>query len=78
METSNYEMYISIIHLYLDKTIFTGLNLNIPSGKMAALVGPSGGGKSTVIQLVELFYDATIGEVFLDGKTLKSFNVKWV
>lgn len=55
--------------------IFNNFNLTIPSGKTIALVGPSGGGKSTTIGLIERFYDPTDGKVKLDGVNLKDINV---
>mmetsp|Transcript_8086 Transcript_8086/g.13654 ORF Transcript_8086/g.13654 Transcript_8086/m.13654 type:complete len:1525 (-) Transcript_8086:107-4681(-) len=55
--------------------IFNDFNLTIPSGKTIALVGESGGGKSTTIGLIERFYDPTDGRVKLDGVDLKDINV---
>ncbi|CAA0832375.1 ABC transporter B family member 9 [Striga hermonthica] len=58
--------------------IFSGFCLHVPSGKTAALVGQSGSGKSTVISLVERFYDPDAGQVLIDGLDLKSLNLKWI
>ncbi|GAA6011881.1 hypothetical protein JCM10207_003417 [Rhodosporidiobolus poonsookiae] len=49
-----------------------------PPGKMTALVGASGSGKSTIIGLLERFYDPVEGSVKLDGVELKDLNVKWL
>lgn len=54
------------------------LSLTFRAGKTAALVGASGSGKSTVISLVERFYDPLAGTVKLDGRDLKSLNLKWL
>ncbi|KAF8892354.1 multidrug resistance protein 1 [Gymnopilus junonius] len=54
------------------------LSISFRAGKTAALVGASGSGKSTVISLVERFYDPTAGSVKLDGYDLKDLNVKWL
>ncbi|EKX31804.1 hypothetical protein GUITHDRAFT_122008 [Guillardia theta CCMP2712] len=62
----------------LDAPIFTCLNLNIAAGQTAALVGASGSGKSTVIQLLLRFYDPDEGQVMLDGRDLRTLNVKWL
>ena len=58
--------------------IFKGLNLSIRQGETLAIVGPSGGGKSTVIQLIERFYDPISGNVELDGVDLTKLNLKWL
>jgi len=61
-----------------EQSIFNGMSLKIESGKTVALVGPSGGGKSTVIQLIERFYDALSGKVTIDGEDVKNLNVNWL
>ncbi|WOG94642.1 hypothetical protein DCAR_0313938 [Daucus carota subsp. sativus] len=61
-----------------DEQIFSGFSLAIPSGTTAALVGQSGSGKSTVISLIERFYDPQGGEVLIDGTNLKEFQLKWI
>ena len=58
--------------------IFSGFSLHVPSGTTAALVGQSGSGKSTVISLVERFYDPEAGEVLIDGVNLKQLQLKWI
>ncbi|KAL6008850.1 ABC transporter B member 11 [Asimina triloba] len=61
-----------------DELIFVGFSLSIPSGMTAALVGESGSGKSTVISLIERFYDPQAGEVLIDGVNLKEFQLRWI
>ncbi|KAJ4976405.1 hypothetical protein NE237_001511 [Protea cynaroides] len=58
--------------------IFSGFSLHVPSGSTAALVGQSGSGKSTVISLVERFYDPEAGEVLIDNVILKKMQLKWI
>ncbi|KAG8391278.1 hypothetical protein BUALT_Bualt01G0171400 [Buddleja alternifolia] len=58
--------------------IFNGFSLFIPSGTTAALVGQSGSGKSTIISLIERFYDPQAGEVLIDGIDLREFHLKWI
>lgn len=58
--------------------ILKGLNIQFEAGKTAALVGASGSGKSTVVSLVERFYDPVAGRVLLDGVDIKDINVKWL
>lgn len=61
-----------------DVLIFNGLNLDIPSGKIVALVGGSGSGKSTVISLIERFYEPFSGAILLDGHNIKQLELKWL
>lgn len=58
--------------------IFDGLSLHVSSGKTVAIVGESGSGKSTVINLVERFYDPQAGEVCIDGINIKNFKLDWI
>ena len=57
-----------------DARVLSRLSLRIPAGSVAALVGPSGGGKSTCIALLERWYDADAGAVLLDGRPLSTLN----
>lgn len=58
--------------------IFNKLSLDIPAGKIVALVGGSGSGKSTVISLIERFYEPLSGEILLDGNNIKELDLKWL
>lgn len=61
-----------------DVVIFNKLSLDIPAGKIVALVGGSGSGKSTVISLIERFYEPLSGEILLDGNNIKDLDLKWL
>ncbi|CAH9090247.1 unnamed protein product [Cuscuta europaea] len=61
-----------------DIQILNNLCLTIPAGKTVALVGSSGSGKSTVVSLIERFYDPTSGQVLLDGHDLKMIKLRWL
>ncbi|PNY06872.1 ABC transporter B family member 9-like protein, partial [Trifolium pratense] len=61
-----------------DVHIFSGFSFYIPSGTTAAFVGQSGSGKSTIINLLERFYDPEAGEVLIDDVNLKNFQVRWI
>ncbi|KAI8916340.1 P-loop containing nucleoside triphosphate hydrolase protein [Gorgonomyces haynaldii] len=61
-----------------DVPILEDFNLEIPAGKTVALVGMSGSGKSTIVKLVERFYDPTKGTVTIDGIDVKDLNVRWL
>ncbi|KAI4968971.1 hypothetical protein ZWY2020_046301 [Hordeum vulgare] len=61
----------------LDIPIFCDFTLHIPSGKTVALVGESGSGKSTIIALLERFYNPDSGTILLDGVEIKSLNINW-
>ncbi|KAL6848608.1 hypothetical protein ACP4OV_021191 [Aristida adscensionis] len=61
-----------------DQLIFDGFSMHVSSGTTMAIVGESGSGKSTVINLVERFYDPQAGEVLIDGMNIKSFKLDWM
>ncbi|XP_078199083.1 phosphatidylcholine translocator ABCB4 isoform X4 [Callithrix jacchus] len=58
--------------------VLQGLSLEVKKGQTLALVGSSGCGKSTVVQLLERFYDPSAGTVRLDGQEAKKLNVQWL
>ena len=58
--------------------IFKKMSLDIAAGQNLAIVGFSGGGKSTLIALLERFYDPVEGGVFLDGVDLRTLDVSWL
>ena len=61
-----------------ERIILKGLNLLFEPGKKVALVGESGCGKSTTVNLIERLYETTSGEVFIDGIEIKRFDVKYL
>jgi subfamily B ATP-binding cassette protein MsbA len=54
------------------------INLNIPHGKTTALVGPSGSGKSSILNLIPRFYDPDSGELKIDGQNIKDLTISSV
>lgn len=61
-----------------DVKILRGLSFNVKRGQTVALVGSSGCGKSTCIQLIQRFYDPASGNVLVDGNDVKDLNLKWL
>lgn len=61
-----------------DTTVLSDFNLVVPSGKMVALVGASGSGKSTIVGLLERFYLPMEGQIFLDGRDITTLNLRWL
>ncbi|KAG2714326.1 hypothetical protein I3760_03G021800 [Carya illinoinensis] len=59
-----------------DIMVFKDLNLRIRAGQSQALVGASGSGKSSVIALIERFYDPVAGKVMIDGRDIRRLNLK--
>ena len=56
--------------------IFKGFSITIDAGKSTALVGQSGPGKSTIIGLIERFYEPLSGVVKIDGRDIRSYHLK--
>ena len=59
-----------------DKEVLNDINLSIKEGEKVALVGPSGGGKTTICNLIPRFYDTTEGSIYLDNKDIKKITLK--
>lgn len=59
-----------------DTEVLRGINIHIPKGHSVALVGPSGGGKTTMCNLIPRFYDVTEGEIKIDGIDIKDVTLK--
>ena len=60
---------------YGSEPVLKGINLTIPKGKMIAIVGPSGGGKSTMADLLPRFYDIVDGDIAIDGRNIKDYTL---
>jgi ATP-binding cassette subfamily B (MDR/TAP) protein 1 len=58
--------------------VLDDFSLNVPAGKVTALVGASGSGKSTIIGLLERWYDVAAGSISLDGTPLQDLNLRWL
>lgn len=61
---------------YEDKWILKGLNFSVKKGETVAIVGPTGAGKSTIVQLLPRLYDLEKGQILIDGKCVTSFTQK--
>lgn len=61
-----------------DVEVLSNFALEVPAGKVTALVGASGSGKSTIVSLVERFYDPDGGAAYLDDVDLRDLNIKWL
>ncbi|WP_298268169.1 lipid A export permease/ATP-binding protein MsbA [Geobacter sp.] len=68
MERSRGEVELrNVTFAYDDEPVLGGINLSAGKGEVVALVGPSGGGKTTLVSLISRFYDVTDGEILIDG-----------
>ena len=70
-----------IKHIYPSRAevvVMEDVNLVVPAGKTTALVGASGSGKSTIVGLVERFYDPVGGNIYLDGHDISKLNLRWL
>ena len=59
-----------------ETTVLSHVSIEIPAGKSVALVGPSGGGKTTICSLLPRFYDVTGGRVTVDGQDIRTLTLK--
>ena len=59
-----------------ETTVLSHVSIEIPAGKSVALVGPTGGGKTTICSLLPRFYDVTGGRVTVDGQDIRSLTLK--
>lgn len=61
-----------------DAVVLKSLNIDVPTGKTIALVGRSGCGKSTIVQLLQKFYTYRSGQILVDGKDLQELPTEWL
>lgn len=72
---------VGIKHIYPSRpevVVMQDVSLVVPAGKTTALVGASGSGKSTIVGLVERFYEPVGGQVLLDGHDISTLNLRWL
>ncbi len=62
-------------HYRADQEVLKGLNFTVEPGEMVALVGPSGAGKTTLVQLLHRFYDPVSGEILVDGQNIRDVQM---
>ncbi len=62
-------------HNFDDKKILEAINLKVEKGRMIALVGQSGAGKTTMVDLLPRFYDVSEGEILIDGKDIRDYRL---
>ena len=76
------EVVLSHVHFAYptrtDIAIFRDFSLTIAPGKVTALVGESGSGKSTIVSLIERFYDVDKGQVLIDGADVRQLSLQWL
>lgn len=78
VKISNFEKeieYKNVFFKYKNEFVLKEINCKIEKGRIIALVGQSGGGKSTFVDLLPRFYDATEGEILIDGLPIKDYNI---
>ena len=78
LTTVNGKIAFENVSFYYDKTneVLNNVNLQIPAGKTIALVGPSGGGKTTLCSLIPRFYDVNSGKITIDDIDIKALTLK--
>ncbi len=79
LKINSFENKIEFVNVHFSHETFKvlkGINLSISKGKTVALVGPSGGGKSTLADMVPRFYDVSEGQILIDGTNIKEVTLK--
>jgi ATP-binding cassette subfamily B protein len=57
------------------RTVLNGISFDVKNGENIALVGPTGSGKTTVVNLISRFYEVTKGDIIIDGKDIKDYTI---
>jgi subfamily B ATP-binding cassette protein MsbA len=68
--------YQEVSFKYEEDWVLKNINLRIPAGEMVAFVGASGGGKTTLVNLLPRFYDVTAGRLLIDGVDIRDYRVE--
>lgn len=69
-------VFQNVSFAYEERFVLKNINLEVKKGKTIALVGPSGGGKSTIADLIPRFYDPTEGQILIDGVMLTDYKIE--
>lgn len=69
-------VFKNVSFAYGEKDVFTDLNFTIPKGKQTAIVGPSGGGKSTIFSLLQQFYQPKTGEILMGNTNISKYHLQ--
>lgn len=80
IELKQGKMSVKFNHVYFsyvpDEPVLRDVNLNVPAGKVCALVGPSGGGKTTMFNLIERFYDPQRGHIEINNTDIRKYTLR--
>ena len=80
IELKSGKMSVKFNHVYFsyvpDEPVLRDVNLNVPAGKVCALVGPSGGGKTTMFNLIERFYDPQRGHIEINNTDIRKYTLR--
>ena len=68
--------HVSFRYAGVDEEVLTNINLHVAPGQNIALVGPSGGGKTTLCNLIPRFYEVTSGRILIDGQDIKNITLR--
>ena len=72
---TNYDMGLTKTKIKIKNNVLNNINLKVQSGKMTSLVGHSGAGKSTILNLIPRFYNPSSGQIFIDGQSIQEVKL---
>ena len=75
-EVDNNLIFENVSFGYGEKQVLSNISFKVPYGKTTAIVGESGGGKTTILSLIQRFYEPNSGEIKFGNKSIKDFNLK--
>ncbi|MDQ0272763.1 ABC transporter ATP-binding protein [Cytobacillus purgationiresistens] len=80
LEVDSFKGDVQLVHVSFgyeeEKPVLQNINFSVRAGETVALVGPTGSGKTTIINLLSRFYDVNVGEIKIDGRNIQDYHIR--